>query len=203
MHARAFNSVQCLSSLAAGRAAWHWEAGRLGFTAWRQALSDACSAQPRAVCTEVSPGWGNDLLPSHRVLSLYASATFCLQPPGDMLARSGIIDAMSAGCIPVFFHPGQLGLWPAFWNASAAAVAFDWSLNHSEPFATRKTAAAEALLSLRRMPHAAIRARQRAIRAALPALLYARVHQRGDAVDVLVRELSRLIGQRHRSTFSH
>lgn len=48
------------------------------------------------------------------------------QPPGDTLARPGVIDAVSVGCIPVLLHPWQLSLWPHHWNASRASIYFDW-----------------------------------------------------------------------------
>jgi hypothetical protein len=35
------------------------------------------------------------------------SAAFCLQPPGDSYTRRSAFDAMLAGCVPVFFHPGS------------------------------------------------------------------------------------------------
>lgn len=49
--------------------------------------------------------------------ALYSSAEFCLQPPGDTLARLGIIQSLQMGCIPVLFHKGQLGLWDWFWGS--------------------------------------------------------------------------------------
>ena len=61
------------------------------------------------------------------IAALYSQATFCLQPVGDTIARSAIIDAMAAGCIPVFFHRAQTRLWPWHWNASSASVFIDWS----------------------------------------------------------------------------
>jgi hypothetical protein len=60
-------------------------------------------------------------------LELYSRSTFCLQPPGDTLPRQGIVDAISVGCIPVLFHPGQATLWPWHWDGKKASVTFDWS----------------------------------------------------------------------------
>uniref|UniRef100_A0A0D9XXW4 Exostosin GT47 domain-containing protein n=1 Tax=Leersia perrieri TaxID=77586 RepID=A0A0D9XXW4_9ORYZ len=39
-----------------------------------------------------------------RLMALFASARFCLQPPGDSFMRRSSIDTVLAGCIPVFFH---------------------------------------------------------------------------------------------------
>lgn len=43
------------------------------------------------------------------IMKLYQSSTFCLHPrggAGDAYTRRSIFDAILAGCIPVFFHPG-------------------------------------------------------------------------------------------------
>jgi hypothetical protein len=42
-----------------------------------------------------------------KLVSLFTSARFCLQPRGDSFARRSSIDSVMAGCIPVFFH------WPS------------------------------------------------------------------------------------------
>uniref|UniRef100_A0A804N4A1 Exostosin GT47 domain-containing protein n=1 Tax=Zea mays TaxID=4577 RepID=A0A804N4A1_MAIZE len=39
-----------------------------------------------------------------KLVSLFTSARFCLQPRGDSFARRSSIDSVMAGCIPVFFH---------------------------------------------------------------------------------------------------
>ncbi|TVU46755.1 hypothetical protein EJB05_06313, partial [Eragrostis curvula] len=41
---------------------------------------------------------------AEKLVNLFASARFCLQPPGDSYTRRSSIDAVVAGCIPVFFH---------------------------------------------------------------------------------------------------
>ena len=60
-------------------------------------------------------------------VELYARSVFCLQPPGDVVARGAIVDAISVGCIPVFLHPAQRALWPLHWNGARASVLFDWT----------------------------------------------------------------------------
>ncbi|CAM0906878.1 unnamed protein product [Alopecurus aequalis] len=40
------------------------------------------------------------------IVRLFRSSVFCLQPPGDSYTRRSAFDAMVAGCVPVFFHPG-------------------------------------------------------------------------------------------------
>ncbi|KAJ1265234.1 hypothetical protein BS78_08G063600 [Paspalum vaginatum] len=39
-----------------------------------------------------------------KLVSLFTSARFCLQPRGDSFMRRSSIDSIMAGCIPVFFH---------------------------------------------------------------------------------------------------
>ncbi|KAG2548662.1 xyloglucan galactosyltransferase KATAMARI1 homolog [Panicum virgatum] len=41
------------------------------------------------------------------VMRVFESSDFCLQPRGDSLTRRSTFDAVLAGCIPVFFHPGS------------------------------------------------------------------------------------------------
>ncbi|PAN47033.1 hypothetical protein PAHAL_9G229500 [Panicum hallii] len=41
------------------------------------------------------------------VMRVFESSDFCLQPRGDSLTRRSTFDAILAGCIPVFFHPGS------------------------------------------------------------------------------------------------
>ncbi|CAI0453194.1 unnamed protein product [Linum tenue] len=39
-------------------------------------------------------------------MTVFENSVFCLQPPGDSYTRRSTFDAILAGCIPVFFHPG-------------------------------------------------------------------------------------------------
>lgn len=41
------------------------------------------------------------------IMQMFQSSLFCLQPQGDSYTRRSAFDAMLAGCIPVFFHPGS------------------------------------------------------------------------------------------------
>ncbi|KAL9674033.1 hypothetical protein QQ045_030299 [Rhodiola kirilowii] len=42
-----------------------------------------------------------------RLMKMFQSSIFCLQPPGDSFTRRSTFDSILAGCIPVFFHPGS------------------------------------------------------------------------------------------------
>ncbi|WOG94967.1 hypothetical protein DCAR_0314264 [Daucus carota subsp. sativus] len=41
------------------------------------------------------------------IMQMFHNSVFCLQPQGDSYTRRSAFDAMLAGCIPVFFHPGS------------------------------------------------------------------------------------------------
>ncbi|XP_073042368.1 LOW QUALITY PROTEIN: xyloglucan galactosyltransferase MUR3-like [Primulina eburnea] len=40
-----------------------------------------------------------------RIMEMFQSSHFCLQPQGDSFTRRSAFDSILAGCIPVFFHP--------------------------------------------------------------------------------------------------
>jgi hypothetical protein len=175
----------------------HFQADKLGFTLWRRTLRDACfKLRNSSLCSRVyvhQAGGGLDQMAS--AVQLYARSTFCLQPPGDVLARSAIVDAVLVGCVPVFFHPGQQQLWPLHWRADAASVLFDWTKG-SERNASR------VMRELIEMPQAQVSALQDALRRVAPSFAYRGGRERAqvdrhaqsdlqseDAVDVLVRRL--------------
>ena len=96
------------------------------------------------------------------------------------------MDALSVGCIPVFFHPQQQRLWPRHWNASQASLLFDWS--------TMRGNASQVLHTLLAMPAERVEALHRAAADAARNMYYrGEVGERRsrDAVDVLVDVLVR------------
>ncbi|CAM0907237.1 unnamed protein product [Alopecurus aequalis] len=72
----------------------------------RNRLIDKCVSSPRR-CGMLDCSHGIVCLSGEKVMSLFASSRFCLQPPGDSYMRRSAIDAVVAGCIPVFFHEGS------------------------------------------------------------------------------------------------
>ena len=116
--------------------------------------------------------------------------------------------AISAGCIPVFFHPLQPKLFPLHWNGSASSVLFDWTSlpkplpgkRGYEPFVSH---AEEAFRSLLQLPDQDVLRMQSSIRQVATRMVY---HMRGDgitpttteddAVDALVRGLPTLLSER-------
>ena len=89
----------------------------------RKALSTQCAAVGEHICSdrsawliESTARWvgnyaqKNAALRGHG-LGAFANSTFCSQPAGDSPIRLSVIDALSVGCIPVFFHKEQLDIW--------------------------------------------------------------------------------------------
>ena len=87
----------------------------------RKTLLHQCRARPTA-CAIGS---------TDNVHDLYASSTFCLQPPGDSVSRRGVIDSLLVGCIPVFFHEEQLDQWPWHFRAWASNASVLFGIPHS------------------------------------------------------------------------
>jgi hypothetical protein len=162
--------------IAYAAASWgHVDSDAHGFVAWRKALRNACRALEAHQCQWV---WismsGNG---AEKAIQRYADADFCLQPPGDTLPRPGIVDALSVGCVPVLFHPGQQTLWPDHWPSyNESSVLLDWTDGAPRPrvrdhkqYAER---ARQALQTLLAMPEPELHLLQRGLVAAAPNLIY-------------------------------
>ncbi|XP_020271431.1 xyloglucan galactosyltransferase KATAMARI1 homolog [Asparagus officinalis] len=72
----------------------------------RDLLIEQCRSSERCKLLECPSGPSKCHSPS-RVMKLFQSSVFCLQPQGDSYTRRSTFDSMLAGCIPVFFHPGS------------------------------------------------------------------------------------------------
>lgn len=80
----------------------HGFATLYGFTQWRVDLRHGCHRH-RRVCV-----WKYQSLSGSRAfdaLGLYRASRFCPMPPGDNIVRQAIVDAVTLGCVPVFFPP--------------------------------------------------------------------------------------------------
>jgi hypothetical protein len=194
-------------AMAAGTGA-HYYGGKIGWLVWRQHLDAACIQLGAKVCNRLKPSMRPSSYASTRqILELYAQSTFCVQPPGDMLARPGILDALSVGCIPVFLVADQQRLWPHFWEGSTASLL----LPHYDAAWRRREAAmrisgshepypnaTEALLWLLSVPPANITRLRRNVRRAAAAMRYAsRFPGDGDpdAFETLLCLIERVIGR--------
>ncbi|CAM0956929.1 unnamed protein product [Alopecurus aequalis] len=85
-------------------------------------LVEQCAVSAACSLMECRKGPSNKCDSQAGVMKLFQSSTFCLQPQGDTCTDRLVFDAMLAGCIPVFFHPGT------------AFVQYTWHLpkNHTE-----------------------------------------------------------------------
>ncbi|CAL5042216.1 unnamed protein product [Urochloa decumbens] len=78
-----------------------------GTLAIRDRIFDACdAAAPRQTCgvLDCAADGGAACRSPRRLMALFTSSRFCLQPLGDSFMRRSSVDAVMAGCIPVFFH---------------------------------------------------------------------------------------------------
>ncbi|CAN6356625.1 unnamed protein product [Urochloa humidicola] len=82
-------------------------ARRGGGTTVRDAVIDQCARSRRCGLLQCGRRRRDDCYSAGSVVRHLGSAAFCLQPPGDSYTRRSAFDAMLAGCVPVFFHPGS------------------------------------------------------------------------------------------------
>ncbi|RCV18726.1 hypothetical protein SETIT_3G325700v2 [Setaria italica] len=73
----------------------------------RDAVIGQCARSRRCGLLQCGRGRRHDCYAPGNVVRHFKSAAFCLQPPGDSYTRRSAFDAMLAGCVPVFFHPGS------------------------------------------------------------------------------------------------
>ncbi|XP_003559614.1 xyloglucan galactosyltransferase KATAMARI1 homolog [Brachypodium distachyon] len=74
----------------------------------RDVIMDQCARSRRCGLLRCDgAGRRNDCYAPGNVMRLFKKAAFCLQPQGDSYTRRSAFDAMLAGCVPVFFHPGS------------------------------------------------------------------------------------------------
>ncbi|KAL2895634.1 putative xyloglucan galactosyltransferase GT11 [Bienertia sinuspersici] len=74
----------------------------------RGELIRQCQNAVNRTCKLVNCLHKDDICSSPKnMIKVYMKSDFCLQPPGDSYTRRSTFDAILAGCIPVFFHPGS------------------------------------------------------------------------------------------------
>ncbi|KAF7111948.1 hypothetical protein CFC21_111901 [Triticum aestivum] len=72
----------------------------------RDRVIDQCESSSRCGMLDCSHGLEGSITcqSPEKLMYLFVSSQFCLQPYGDSFMRRSSIDAVVAGCIPVFFH---------------------------------------------------------------------------------------------------
>ncbi|KAG6493943.1 xyloglucan galactosyltransferase KATAMARI1 homolog [Zingiber officinale] len=68
---------------------------------------EQCRASARCKLLDCAGERAGSCFSPRRIMALFESSVFCLQPVGDSPTRRSTFDAMVAGCVPVFFHPGS------------------------------------------------------------------------------------------------
>uniref|UniRef100_A0A0E0R011 Exostosin GT47 domain-containing protein n=1 Tax=Oryza rufipogon TaxID=4529 RepID=A0A0E0R011_ORYRU len=160
----------------------------------RSELIAQCRASSVCSLMECADGPSNKCGSPASYMRLFQSSTFCLQPQGDSYTRKSAFDAMLAGCIPVFFHPGT------------AYVQYTWHLprNHADYSVyiseddVRRNASIEE--RLRRIAPAAVERMRETVISLIPTVVYAQPSSRLDtmkdafdvAVDAIVDKVTRL-----------
>jgi len=95
-------------------------ARRPGKLAIRDRIFDACDAAARRrSCGKFDCGGaegGIACRSPRKLMSLFTSSRFCLQPLGDSFMRRSSVDAVMAGCIPVFFHEASTFEKQYYWH---------------------------------------------------------------------------------------
>ncbi|KAL6839341.1 hypothetical protein ACP4OV_030838 [Aristida adscensionis] len=138
---------------------------------------------------EVSPG---------SVMRVFESSSFCLQPRGDTLTRRSTFDAILAGCIPVFFHPGSAYQQYALFLPREPKR---WSVLIMHSDLTGRNVSIEETLN--KIPPATVRAMREEVIRLIPRVVYAdprsrRVDYR-DAFDVAVDAVIERVAERRRA----
>lgn len=106
----------------------HNQMKQFGFDIWRNMVIKYLRTNNYKLIMPFGRGF---MMP--RIVDMYSKSIFCINPPGDDLARTAIIDSLALGCIPVLLHSQQSNLWKHFWNSSDCAINLSWELkNNSE-----------------------------------------------------------------------
>ncbi|ONM06064.1 xyloglucan galactosyltransferase KATAMARI1 homolog [Zea mays] len=143
--------------------------------------SDSCSLME---CSTTGPD--NRCESTASVMKLFQSSTFCLLPRGGTDTRRSAFDAMLAGCIPVFFHPGSAYVQYT-WHLPKAHA--DYSVYIPEDDVRKKNESVEE--RLRKIPPETVREMRDAVVDLIPSVTYGDATSRlettvKDAFDIAV-----------------
>uniref|UniRef100_A0ACD5TMY6 Uncharacterized protein n=1 Tax=Avena sativa TaxID=4498 RepID=A0ACD5TMY6_AVESA len=155
-------------------------------------LVEQCAASTACSLMECRKGPSNRCDSPAAVMKLFQSSTFCLQPQGDTYTRRSVFDAVLAGCIPVFFHPGT------------AFVQYTWHLpkNHAEysVYITEEDVRGNVSVEerLRRIRPDAVERMRSAVVGLIPAMIYSDTSSKlestvNDAFDLAVVAVTRKV----------
>ncbi|XP_024517501.1 xyloglucan galactosyltransferase MUR3-like isoform X2 [Selaginella moellendorffii] len=141
---------------------------------------------------------GGECHDPHRVMELFLSSTFCLQPRGDSFTRRSTFDSLLAGCIPVFFS--EYSAYSQYaWNLPADSSSYSVLIPESE--LVMDGVIETRLLSIEVEE---IQRMQEKIVEMVPELSYADPRFQGrtefvDAFGAVVRGVTRLVGEKKKN----
>ncbi|KAL6622480.1 hypothetical protein ACP70R_032359 [Stipagrostis hirtigluma subsp. patula] len=160
----------------------------------RDRLIDQCAGSRRCGLLQCGSGRRNDCYAPSNVMRLFKSAAFCLQPPGDSYTRRSAFDAILAGCVPVFFHPGS-AYAQYRWHLPPDPAAY--SVFVPEHGVLNGTVKVEDVL--RRLSRARVAAMRERVVRMIPGVVYRETRARAggfrDAVDIAVDGVIERVGR--------
>jgi hypothetical protein len=156
-------------------------------------LVEQCAASGACSLMECSKGPSSRCDSPAAVMELFQSSTFCLLPQGDTYTRRSTFDAILAGCIPVFFHPGTAFVQYA-WHLPKDHA--EYSVYIAEEDVRRGNASVEE--RLRRIRPDAVERMRGAVVRLIPTTIYSDTSSKlestvDDAFDVAVQAVARKV----------
>ncbi|KAL2892413.1 putative xyloglucan galactosyltransferase GT11 [Bienertia sinuspersici] len=123
--------------------------------------------------------------PDH-VIKAFMKSDFCLQPSGDSGTRRSTFDAILAGCIPVFFHPGS-AYTQYFWHLPQNYTSY--SVFIPERGIKNRTVSVEEVLS--QISRDAVTDMREEVIKLIPKVIYARakLERTEDAFDIAIKRV--------------
>ncbi|XP_051230304.1 xyloglucan galactosyltransferase KATAMARI1 homolog [Lolium perenne] len=155
-------------------------------------LVEQCVASAACSLMECRKGPSNRCNSPAGVMKLFQSSTFCLQPQGDTYTRRSVFEALLAGCIPVFFHPGTAFVQYT-WHLPKNQA--EYSVYISEEDVRRNVSVEE---RLRRIRPEDVERMRGAVVGLIPAMIYSDTSSKlestvNDAFDVAVEAVTRKV----------
>jgi xyloglucan galactosyltransferase MUR3 len=166
----------------------------------RAEIIQQCGASSRCSLYRCGRVGGANCSSPGGVMRLMEASTFCLEPPGDSLTRRATFDAVLAGCIPVFFHPGSAYTQYA-WHLPEDPDKYSVLIMHTD--ITARNVSIEETLS--KIPPETVTAMREEVIRLIPKVVYADPRSRRvdfkDAFDIAVEAVIDRVAGRRRGAY--
>ncbi|CAL4942190.1 unnamed protein product [Urochloa decumbens] len=164
----------------------------------RPEIFQQCGASSRCRLFQCGrKGSASDCKSPGAVMRVFEGSDFCLQPRGDSLTRRSTFDAILAGCIPVFFHPGSAYTQ---YTLHLPKEPESWSVLITHTEVSERNVSIEERLA--RIPPETVRAMREEVIRLIPRVVYANPTSRRvdfkDAFDVAVEAVIDRVAKRRR-----